>query len=1000
MNPKLAITSNTFATLTGICSSQITVQTQNADGSASNQAAARTLTLSSSSGNGKFFSDSGCTTQVNTAAVGVGLSIANLFYNDTSIGSPVITVASTGVTSVTQTEGETGLRFSSGAFARPLGQCSAAMTLQSADTQAGGPTSLTQATTIAVGTSSAGGKFYSDATCATQIASVVIGPGFDAGHDSPNFFYKDTTAGSPLVTASAGTASATQTETITKITPTFTVPASQSITFGASSITVSGTLAAGTLFPPSGETVSITINSVATTATIGASGSFSATINTSVIPASATPYIITYSYAGDTNFNPATNNATTLTVNKAATSTAIVSSLNPSFSGMQVTFTATITVPASVPTGTVQFQDAGVNLGSAVALTNVGGVFSAHLQTSGLSVGTHAITAIYSGDSNFTGSTSSIVTQTVKSAVTSTSISAPAITYGADGIVTVTVAAQDSSAGTPTGSVALSVDGGAASSQSLVNGSATFTIINPNAGDHSLSASYAAQNNFNASSATGNLHVNQAVATLSFGTLTFTFDGSPKPVSVTTTPANLGIVSITYNGAATAPSNAGSIPVSATLVNSNYSASAINGTEIINQAQASLAFDNLTFIYDGSPKPVTVTTTPASLPGVTVLYNGGTTPPTNASTTAVSATLANPNYAAAPITGNETIEAAPVGITVSDPMPTYDGNPHQATISVVPMVTVAVTYNGAAAPPTNAGSYAVSVTTMDSNYAGVGSGTLTIKQAQPTITWNNPADISFGTALSGTQLNATSNVPGTFTYSPSAGTVLDAGDGQTLTADFVPADSTNYSSVSGTHASINVKAAALYVVSSDGSRAFGHSNPNVNSDVYRPNQWRYGEFCWSNNLPVGAGTTSAPGTYAATCSGVNSTNYSAHYIAGTLSVTNPLSAITEIKGASTNSETLTIGQMICSLPPASLLMPARAPFLWQAARVTARCHCRHRYPALRSRKPEACCTPSAVLTARTRWDLFRLTIRRRITGRCCQTVLALQLHAPMPPLPA
>jgi hypothetical protein len=152
---------------------------------------------------------------------------------------------------------------------------------------------------------------------------------------------------------------------------------------------------------------------------------------------------------------------------------------------MQVTFTATITVPASVPTGTVQFQDAGVNLGSAVPLTNVGGVFSSQLQTSGLSVGTHAVTAIYSGDSNYSGSTSSILTQTVKSAVTSTSISAPAITYGADGIVTVTVAAQDSSAGTPTGSVTLSVDGGAASSQSLVNGSATFTILNPNAGDHS-----------------------------------------------------------------------------------------------------------------------------------------------------------------------------------------------------------------------------------------------------------------------------------------------------------------------------------------------------------------------------------------------------------------------------------------------------------------------------------------------------------------------------------
>ena len=450
VNPKLAITSNAFATLTGICSSPIAAQTQNGDGSAANQGTVRALNLSSSSGNGKFFSDSSCTSQISSAAIGVGSSTATFFYNDSSIGTPVVTVASTGLTSATQTEAETGLRFSTGAFTSPLGQCSTAMTLQSANAQAGSPTSLTSATTISLGSSSAGGKFYSDATCTTQITSVVIGPGFDAGHDSPSFFYKDTLAGSPLVTASAGTASATQTETITKITPVFTVPASQSITFGTASITLSGTLAAGSLFPPSGGTVSITINSAVTSAAIGANGAFSTTVNTSAIPASATAYVIAYSYSGDTNFNGATNNATTLTVNKATTATGMVSSLNPSFAGQQVTFTATVTVPAGVPTGTVQFQDGGVNLGSAVTLTNVGGVFSAQLQTSGLAVGAHSITAIYGGDTNFSGSTSSALTQTVKSAVTITSISAPAITYGVNGLVTVTVAAQDSSAGTPT----------------------------------------------------------------------------------------------------------------------------------------------------------------------------------------------------------------------------------------------------------------------------------------------------------------------------------------------------------------------------------------------------------------------------------------------------------------------------------------------------------------------------------------------------------------------
>ena len=62
--------------------------------------------------------------------------------------------------------------------------------------------------------------------------------------------------------------------------------------------------------------------------------------------------------------------------------------------------------------------------------------------------------------------------------------------------------------------------------------------------------------------------------------------------------------------------------------------------------------------------------------------------------------------------------------------------------------------------------------------------------------WNNPADIFYGTALSATQLNATANVPGTFTYTPAAGTVLNAGNGQTLHVDFVPDDAVNFTNAS------------------------------------------------------------------------------------------------------------------------------------------------------------------------------------------------------------
>lgn len=62
----------------------------------------------------------------------------------------------------------------------------------------------------------------------------------------------------------------------------------------------------------------------------------------------------------------------------------------------------------------------------------------------------------------------------------------------------------------------------------------------------------------------------------------------------------------------------------------------------------------------------------------------------------------------------------------------------------------------------------------------------------PVITWTPPGDLVYGTPLSGTQLNASANVPGTFIYRPPADVVLSAGTGQTLTAVFTPSDTTNY----------------------------------------------------------------------------------------------------------------------------------------------------------------------------------------------------------------
>ena len=70
-------------------------------------------------------------------------------------------------------------------------------------------------------------------------------------------------------------------------------------------------------------------------------------------------------------------------------------------------------------------------------------------------------------------------------------------------------------------------------------------------------------------------------------------------------------------------------------------------------------------------------------------------------------------------------------------------------------------------------------------------------KSSPLISWSAPAAISYGTALSSTQLNATANVAGTFVYTPAAGAVLKAGT-QTLSAVFTPADAGTSSSATAT----------------------------------------------------------------------------------------------------------------------------------------------------------------------------------------------------------
>jgi uncharacterized repeat protein (TIGR01451 family) len=122
------------------------------------------------------------------------------------------------------------------------------------------------------------------------------------------------------------------------------------------------------------------------------------------------------------------------------------------------------------------------------------------------------------------------------------------------------------------------------------------------------------------------------------------------------------------------------------------------------------------------------------------------------------------------------------------------------------------TLSGVSLAGVNAGNYPTGVGASfagDSSYlASNTTGALSVAKANTSVTWSNPADIIYGTALSATQLNASGSVPGSYVYTPAAGTILASGNGQPLHVDFTPTDTTNYNG-STADVSINVLTAIL-----------------------------------------------------------------------------------------------------------------------------------------------------------------------------------------------
>jgi len=156
-------------------------------------------------------------------------------------------------------------------------------------------------------------------------------------------------------------------------------------------------------------------------------------------------------------------------------------------------------------------------------------------------------------------------------------------------------------------------------------------------------------------------------------------------------------------------------------------------------------------------------------------------------------------YLSTPINGYTNTKATPT-ITWSNPAAiTYGTALSSNQLNAKASVPGSFVYSPASGTIPKAGTHILQTTftpTDSANYTTASSSvSLTVNKATPVITWSNPADITSGTALSSTQLNALASVSGTFVYTPAAGTVLNAGT-HTLHVDFTPADTANYRNAS------------------------------------------------------------------------------------------------------------------------------------------------------------------------------------------------------------
>jgi hypothetical protein len=179
---------------------------------------------------------------------------------------------------------------------------------------------------------------------------------------------------------------------------------------------------------------------------------------------------------------PRSGHTATLVV---TTVTSLITTPSPSAFGQSVNLAATVTSGFGTPTGSVHFLDGSTDVGSANLVKG-----QASITVATLSIGSHALKAVYAGDGISSGSESPVVTQVVGGTSTTTSLSLSPNPSQFGSAVIMTASVSGTSGPATGGTVVFSDAGKQIASADLANGSANSQVSNLSIGQHPITATY------------------------------------------------------------------------------------------------------------------------------------------------------------------------------------------------------------------------------------------------------------------------------------------------------------------------------------------------------------------------------------------------------------------------------------------------------------------------------------------------------------------------------